>query len=43
MVPNNVGLTSGERYFWFVDALFSDGTSATTGASSFATVQDGLQ
>lgn len=41
VVPNNVGLTGGERYFWFVDALFSDGTSATTGASSFATVQEG--
>jgi hypothetical protein len=33
-LPENVRLTPGGRYFWFVDALLPDGTTATTGMNA---------
>jgi anti-sigma-K factor RskA len=35
MIPATVQLVSGRRYFWYVDAITSDGTTATSGLKSF--------
>ena len=36
-LPSNIAIRPGSRYFWFVEALLADGTSATTDASGFWT------
>ena len=33
--PSNVGLLPGMTYFWYVDALLPDGSTATTGIRRF--------
>ena len=33
--PNNVSLRTGRTYFWYVDALFPDGRSVTSGVRRF--------
>jgi hypothetical protein len=35
VVPGDVGLVLGERYYWYVDALDSSGASLTTGTRRF--------
>ena len=34
-LPSGVGLRSGERYYWYVDALLEGATSSTTGVREF--------
>lgn len=34
-LPDSVGLVGGETYFWYVDAILTDGRSITTGFQSF--------
>lgn len=36
LLPGHIALTSGQTYFWYVDALRSDGRSLTSGAHSFS-------
>jgi hypothetical protein len=33
--PSDIGLVPGQTYFWYVDALLPDGSSATTGIRRF--------
>jgi hypothetical protein len=35
VIPSSVTLTTGRTYFWYVDAITSDGTTATSGLKSF--------
>ena len=37
VLPASIKLTSDSRYFWYVDALRSDGRSVTSGINSFHT------
>jgi hypothetical protein len=34
-IPGSVALTAGRKYFWYVDAITGDGTTATSGLNSF--------
>ncbi len=34
-LPNNVGVTPGQRYYWYVDALLEGAASSTTGVRAF--------
>ena len=36
-LSSRVILEDGERYFWYVDALFGEGRSASTGVREFVT------
>ncbi len=36
-LPSNITIRPGSRYFWFVEALLADGTTATTDANGFWT------
>ncbi len=35
VLPNNVGVTPGQRYYWYVDALLEGAASSTTGVRAF--------
>ena len=35
VIPSSVKLITGRTYFWYVDAITSDGTTATSGLKSF--------
>lgn len=35
VIPQSVGLTPGRKYFWYVDAMADDGSTATSGLNSF--------
>ena len=34
-IPESLSLVSGRKYFWYVDAITSEGTTATSGLNSF--------
>lgn len=36
-LPSDIAIRAGSRYFWFVEALLADGTTATTDANGFWT------
>ncbi len=38
-LPRNVGLVSGQTYFWYVDALLEGARSSTTGVQEFSVEQ----
>jgi hypothetical protein len=35
VIPESLSLESGTKYFWYVDAITSEGTTATSGLNSF--------
>jgi hypothetical protein len=35
VIPQSVSLVAGRKYFWYVDAIRTDGTTATSGLKSF--------
>ena len=35
VIPASVALVTGRKYFWYVDAIRADGTTATSGLKSF--------
>lgn len=35
VIPQSVALVTGRKYFWYVDAIRADGTTATSGLKSF--------
>jgi len=37
--PSSLSLARGEQFFWYVDALKSDGSSVTSGVNSFRTAR----
>lgn len=35
VIPQSIQLSAGRKYFWYVDAITSEGTTATSGLNSF--------
>jgi hypothetical protein len=39
VLPSSISLSRGQQFFWYVDALKSDGSSVTSGVNSFRTAR----